>query len=53
MSKTSEFPINVLEIQFSFGNVKTFRTMEMVQKAKFSSEKLFLVHSKKFWQPEN
>ena len=36
MSKTSEFPIDVLEIQFHFGNAKTF---EMVQKVKFSIEK--------------
>ena len=51
ISKTSEFPINVLENQLQFGNTKTF--LDMVQKVKFTSEKLSLVQSKTFWPCHN
>ena len=47
MSKSSECPIDILEIQFDFGNAKTMRTL----KVKFSSEKR-LTSQKRFGIPK-
>ena len=52
LSKTSEFPIESFEIQYHLGSAKTFWTC-IIQEVKFSSEKLFLDQSKKFWHSQN
>ena len=44
MSKTSDFPIDVWECQ---------NVLDMIQKVKFSSEKLFLIKFKIFWHSQN
>ena len=51
MSKTSEFPMDILEIHFILGMPRLFRhgsEGDMI----FSSKKLFLVQSKKFGIPK-